>query len=96
MLKHTITVKNAFTLVNNGGKHFVPGHSRFSSGVDSFARNCDVYVCYNDKRANAKVSLAVLSLNIKNNDDITFEINGENEQEVLDKLLEIRYVLNVI
>lgn len=41
-----------------------------------------VKMIYNGKEANGKSILSVMALGVKSGDEITFEVNGEDEQEV--------------
>ncbi|WP_432775521.1 HPr family phosphocarrier protein [Brevibacillus gelatini] len=40
-----------------------------------------VTIIYNDKRANGKSILSVMALGVKNGDEMTFEVEGDDEQE---------------
>lgn len=40
-----------------------------------------VTMIYNDKRANGKSILSVMALGVKNGDEMTFEVEGDDEQE---------------
>ena len=79
MVEKNITVKNETGL-----------HARPAASLVQFVKNFDgtVEIIKDGKIANAKSIFNVMALGISKGTDITLRIDGDNEQENLDKLVE--------
>ncbi|MDL2310620.1 HPr family phosphocarrier protein [Peptostreptococcaceae bacterium OttesenSCG-928-C18] len=79
MVEKNITVKNETGL-----------HARPAASLVQFVKNFDgtVEIIKEGKTANAKSIFNVMALGISKGTDITLRIDGDNEQENLDKLVE--------
>jgi phosphocarrier protein len=49
----------------------------------------DIQIKFGEKTANAKSIMAILSLGLQKDSEITLVINGEDEKEALDTLVEL-------
>jgi len=76
-------VTNTFTVLNPTGFHVRPIKT-FIQAASEFP--CKVTVLSNGKKANGKSSLSMLTLGIKQNDEVTLEIDGEQEEAALQAL----------
>lgn len=56
-------------------------HARPAGLLVNFAKGCtsDINLVAREKTANAKRLFAVMGLNIKENDEVVFELNGQEE-----------------
>lgn len=65
-------------------------HARPAASLVQFVKNFDgdVEIIKDGKTANAKSIFNVMALGISKGTEITVRVNGENEQENLDKLVE--------
>lgn len=65
-------------------------HARPGSDLVNLAMTfkSDIHLIKGDKRINAKEVLEILSADINFNDEITIEVNGEDEKEALKTLEE--------
>lgn len=79
MVEKTVVVKNETGL-----------HARPAASLVQFVKNFDgtVELIKEGKTANAKSIFNVMALGISKGTEITIRIDGENEQENLDKLVE--------
>lgn len=79
MVEKTVVVKNETGL-----------HARPAASLVQFVKNFDgaVELIKDGKTANAKSIFNVMALGISKGAEITVRIDGENEQENLDKLVE--------
>lgn len=79
MVEKTVVVKNETGL-----------HARPAASLVQFVKNFDgtVELIKDGKTANAKSIFNVMALGISKGTQITIRIDGENEQENLDKLVE--------
>ncbi len=79
MVEKTVVVKNETGL-----------HARPAASLVQFVKNFDgtVELIKDGKTANAKSIFNVMALGISKGTEITIRIDGENEQENLDKLVE--------
>lgn len=79
MVEKTVVVKNETGL-----------HARPAASLVQFVKNFDgtVELIKGGKTANAKSIFNVMALGISKGAEITVRIDGENEQENLDKLVE--------
>ncbi|MFY9284328.1 MAG: HPr family phosphocarrier protein [Miniphocaeibacter sp.] len=79
MVEKTVLVKNETGL-----------HARPAASLVQFVKNFDgtVELVKDGKTANAKSIFNVMALGISKGTEITVRIDGENEQENLDKLVE--------
>ena len=50
---------------------------------------CDVTIVFGDKRINAKSLINIISACIKTGAEITFECDGEDEEEAMAKIVEL-------
>ncbi len=77
MQQEDITITNAVGLHARPASLFVQTSNKFNS---------DIQVEYEDKTANAKSILQVLSLGVKKGGRISLKISGEDEIQALDTL----------
>lgn len=76
-------VRQTFTVINPAGFHVRPIKTFVQTAV---AFPCKVNVINKGKKVNGKSSLSMLTLGIAANEEITLEIEGEQEQEALEAL----------
>ena len=96
MLEIRVDVKDSFGLVRSGGRRFVPGNGLFSFDLKFKVKDCDVFIRHKGNKANAKASMAVCCLGVKDGDEIWFEVVGENEQDAMAAVLELCRKYDVI
>lgn len=51
--------------------------------------SCDVTIVFGEKRINAKSLINIISACIKTGAEVTFECNGDDEEEALAKVVEL-------
>lgn len=95
MVELKMTVKDSYGLVKCSGWRFIPGQGIFSYNMQ-WIRDCNITLCCGDKRANAKAGMSVCAINVKDGDQITFLIEGENEEEAAEKVVDYCKELGVI
>jgi len=78
-------VENLVTVVNETGLHARPA-SEFVSYAKSFKGN-KISLVKDGKVVNAKSILHLLSLSLKKGDQFTIRVEGDPEQETLDKMI---------
>ncbi|ALS24116.1 MULTISPECIES: HPr family phosphocarrier protein [Paenibacillus] len=75
-----------FTVLNPSGFHARPTKI-FVQTAGAFP--CKVNVIKNGKKVNGKSSLSMLTLGIAQNDEVTLETDGEQEEQALKELGEL-------
>ncbi len=79
MIEKKVIVKN------ESGFHAIP-----ATQLTTFAKqftDCTISVCRDNEKANAKNLLNILSLGLKKSTEITLKVDGENEEEVINKMI---------
>ena len=78
MVERVVVIKNETGL-----------HARPASNFVNFAKSFDEKISLSgkEKTINAKSILNVLSLSLKNGDSVTVSVEGDNENETLDKVV---------
>lgn len=76
-------VKRELKLTNGVGMHARPA-GEFTKLI--LGQSADVEIEYNGKTANVKSLLNILALGLKAEETFTVSVNGENEEELLNKL----------
>lgn len=76
-------VSKTFTILNPTGFHVRPSKT-FVQTASTFP--CKVYVLNKGKKVNGKSSLSMLTLGIAANEEVTLEIDGEQEEQALEAL----------
>ena len=76
--------KEKVILQNETGLHARPA-SELAKLAGRF--KCDINLSVNEKKANAKSILGIMSLGIKAKTEIEIECNGEDEQEAMTEIL---------
>lgn len=76
-------ISQTFTVLNPSGFHARPTKV-FVQKVGTFP--CKVNVIKGDKKVNGKSSLSMLTLGIQQNDEVTLEVDGEQEEQALKEL----------
>lgn len=79
-------ISQSFTVMNPAGFHVRPIKT-FVQAASQFP--CKVSVLAKGKKVNGKSSLSMLTLGIAAQDEVTLEIDGEQEQEAMKTLGEI-------
>lgn len=79
-------ISQTFTVLNPSGFHARPTKV-FVQKVGTFA--CKVNVSKGDKKVNGKSSLSMLTLGIQQNDKVTLEVDGEQEEQAMQELGEL-------
>ena len=79
-------ISQSFTVMNPAGFHVRPIKT-FVQAAGQFP--CKVSVLAKGKKVNGKSSLSMLTLGIAAQDEVTLEIDGEQEQEAMKTLGEI-------
>lgn len=79
-------ITQTYTVLNPAGFHVRPIKT-FVQAASAFP--CKITVHGNGKKANGKSSLSLLTLGLKANDEVTLEIDGEQEQEAIRTLGEL-------
>ncbi|MNT16996.1 Phosphocarrier protein HPr [compost metagenome] len=66
-------------------------HARPASEIAKLATQykCDIYILVDGKNINAKSPLMIMSAGIKGNSVLEIQCDGENEEEALNKLIEL-------
>jgi phosphocarrier protein HPr len=80
MFTKTITVQNAVGLRARPATFFIQKANTYKSSI---------WIENNDRRANAKSLLGVLSLGIKKGDTVTIIAEGEDEAETVEGLVDL-------
>ncbi|KIL42138.1 phosphocarrier protein HPr [Gordoniibacillus kamchatkensis] len=76
-------ISRSFTVLNPSGFHARPT-KLFVQQASAFP--CKITVSKNDKKVNGKSSLSMLTLGIEQNDVVTLEADGEQEEQALAEL----------
>ncbi|WP_419876194.1 HPr family phosphocarrier protein [Candidatus Pristimantibacillus sp. PTI5] len=76
-------VSKTFTILNPTGFHVRPSKT-FVQMASTFP--CKVNVINKGKKVNGKSSLSMLTLGIAANEEVTLEIDGEQEEQALETL----------
>ncbi|WP_138754973.1 HPr family phosphocarrier protein [Paenibacillus sinopodophylli] len=76
-------VSKTFTILNPTGFHVRPSKT-FVQTATTFP--CKVNVINKGKKVNGKSSLSMLTLGIAVNEEVTLEIDGEQEEQALETL----------
>ncbi|MEV5029109.1 HPr family phosphocarrier protein [Paenibacillus sp. LPE1-1-1.1] len=76
-------VSKTFTILNPTGFHVRPSKT-FVQAASTFP--CKVNVINKGKKVNGKSSLSMLTLGIAANEEVTLEIDGEQEEQALETL----------
>lgn len=76
-------VSKTFTILNPTGFHVRPSKT-FVQTASTFP--CKVNVINKGKKVNGKSSLSMLTLGIAANEEVTLEIDGEQEEQALETL----------
>ncbi|OBZ11253.1 MULTISPECIES: HPr family phosphocarrier protein [Bacillales] len=76
-------ISQTFTILNPTGFHVRPTKT-FVQTASSFP--CKVSVLNKGKKVNGKSSLSMLTLGIAMNEEVTLEIDGEQEEQALEAL----------
>jgi len=72
-----------YKVLNPSGFHARPT-KEFVQAASTFP--CKISVIKGDKKVNGKSSLSMLTLGIQQNDEITLEVDGEQEEQALAQL----------
>ena len=72
-----------FTILNPQGFHVRPTKTFVDKAI-TFP--CDIFLVSKERKMNGKSSLGVMSLGLKKNDEVTLEVNGEQEEQALAEL----------
>jgi phosphocarrier protein HPr len=76
-------ITKSYTVLNPSGFHARPT-KMFVQKASSFP--CKISVIKNEKKVNGKSSLSMLTLGIEQNDVVTLEIDGEQEEQAIGEL----------
>jgi phosphocarrier protein HPr len=76
-------ISQTYTVLNPSGFHARPT-KMFVQKAGEFP--CKINVSKNGKKANGKSSLSMLTLGIEQNDEVTLEADGEQEEQALAEL----------
>ncbi|TLS49209.1 HPr family phosphocarrier protein [Paenibacillus antri] len=76
-------ISQTFTVANPQGFHVRPTKT-FVEKASAFP--CKINVINKGKKVNGKSSLSMLTLGIAQGDEVTLEIDGEQEQEAMEAL----------
>ncbi|RJX37541.1 HPr family phosphocarrier protein [Paenibacillus pinisoli] len=76
-------ISKTFTIINPTGFHVRPTKA-FVQAASAFP--CTINVENKGKKVNGKSSLSMLTLGIAAQDEVTLEIDGEQEQEAMEQL----------
>lgn len=76
-------ITKSFTIINPTGFHVRPTKT-FVQTANLFP--CKVNVINKGKKVNGKSSLSMLTLGIATNDEVTLEIDGEQEEQAMEAL----------
>lgn len=76
-------ISRTFTVLNPHGFHVRPTRTFVEKAM---AYPCEVFVIAKGKRMNGKSLLGMMTLGLKNQDEVTLEIEGESEQEAMEEL----------
>lgn len=80
MVTKTISIQNRVGLHSKPASVFVQNANRFVS---------DIYLTKGATRVNAKSIMGVMILSVDQGDEIILEINGEDEDTAMDKLVNL-------
>ncbi|WP_248929568.1 HPr family phosphocarrier protein [Paenibacillus hamazuiensis] len=76
-------ISQTYTVLNPSGFHARPT-KEFVQTAGTFP--CKVSVMKGGKKVNGKSSLSMLTLGIQKNDEVTLEVDGEQEEQALSQL----------
>ena len=76
-------ITKSFTIINPTGFHVRPTKA-FVQAASQFP--CKISVSNKGKKVNGKSSLSMLTLGIAVNEEVTLEIDGEQEEQALEAL----------
>ncbi len=79
-------LSKTFTILNPQGFHVRPTKA-FVDKSSSY--QCDVFLIAKERRINGKSSLGLMTLGLKQHDEVTLEVNGEDEERALQELGEV-------
>ena len=79
-------VSRTLTVNNPEGLHMRPA-GVVAKEMGKFS--CDVTIVFGDKRINAKSLINIISARIKKGAEVTFECNGDDEEEAMAKIVEL-------
>lgn len=79
-------IKQKITINDEIGLHARPA-SKFAKIAKQF--KSDIHMIYNGKIVNAKSSIKLITLNVKPNEEMILEINGPDEDEALEALIDV-------
>ncbi len=79
-------VSRTLTVNNPEGLHMRPA-GVVAKEMGKFS--CDVTIVFGEKRINAKSLINIISACIKKGSEVTFECNGDDEEEAMAKIVEL-------
>lgn len=79
-------ISQTYTVLNPSGFHARPTKV-FVQAASAFP--CKINVSKGGKKVNGKSSLSMLTLGIQQNDEVTLEVDGEQEEQALQTLGEL-------
>ncbi|MCZ8515397.1 HPr family phosphocarrier protein [Paenibacillus filicis] len=79
-------ISQTYTVLNPSGFHARPTKV-FVQAASAFP--CKVNVIKGGKKVNGKSSLSMLTLGIQKNEEVTLEVDGEQEEQALKELGEV-------
>lgn len=79
-------VENTVVIHNDDGLHARPA-TKIIEIVNNHKSNA--FLCYNNKKINLRSIVSIMSLSIEKGTEIKFITEGDDEQELLDKLVEL-------
>jgi phosphocarrier protein HPr len=79
-------VSRTLTVNNPEGLHMRPA-GVVAKEMGKFS--CDVTIVFGEKRINAKSLINIISACIKKGSKVTFECNGDDEEEAMAKIVEL-------
>lgn len=75
-----------FTIANTQGFHVRPTKIFVEKAT---VLPCEIFLISKGKRINGKSSLGMLTLGLKKGDEVTLEVDGEQEEKALEELGEV-------
>ncbi|TXK86162.1 HPr family phosphocarrier protein [Paenibacillus sp. N3.4] len=79
-------ISQSFTVLNPSGFHARPTKV-FVQAASAFP--CKINVLKGGKKVNGKSSLSMLTLGIQQNEEVTLEVDGEQEEQAFNTLSEL-------
>ncbi len=80
-------VSRTLTVNNPEGLHMRPA-GVVAKEMGKFS--CEVSIVFGDRKINAKSLINIISACIKKGSEITFECDGEDEEEAMEKIVELQ------